>query len=185
MRQISEAIRVKKISDVEVILYQGDITLVVATAIVNAANTSLLGGGGVDGAIHRHAGKKLRTECQELYHKGGCKPGIAKITTGGDLPAQYVIHTVGPVWMDGTKNESQILANCYRNSLLLAKENKIPSIIFPSISTGIFNYPIKKAAEVAKLAVLETIANTSNIKQIGWCLYDEETFKIYKKVWLS
>jgi O-acetyl-ADP-ribose deacetylase (regulator of RNase III) len=121
---------------------QGDITKLATTAIINAANSSLLGGGGVDGAIHRAAGPQLLAECQRIRaRQGGCKTGEAVITTGGRLPAAHVIHTVGPVWNGGHKGEPALLASCYRNSLRLAMENKLASVAFPGISTGIYGYP--------------------------------------------
>ncbi|WP_332874876.1 O-acetyl-ADP-ribose deacetylase [Hymenobacter psoromatis] len=138
---------------------QGDITKMAATAIVNAANSSLLGGGGVDGAIHRAGGPAILEECRKIRaRQGGCKTGEAVITTGGRLPAQYVIHTVGPVWNGGQKGEPELLANCYRNSLRLALENHLDSVAFPGISTGIYGYPRKDAVAIAVREIRQWLA---------------------------
>src|SRR5689334_18756499 len=137
-------------------LVKGDITKIQVDAIVNAANTSLLGGGGVDGAIHRAGGKAILEECRKIRAKqGGCKVGEAVITSGGNLPAKYVIHTVGPVWQGGNANEPALLKSCYLNSLNLATEYSSKSIAFPNISTGIYGYPKKLAAQVAAEAITE------------------------------
>jgi len=157
---------------------KGDITKVTdVQAIVNAANSSLLGGGGVDGAIHRAAGPELLFECRLL---GGCKTGQAKITKGYQLPCDYVIHTVGPVWNGGTKNERELLADCYYNSLTVAMENQIRRIAFPSISTGIYHFPVEQAAKIAVQTVKEFLdKNTGAFDLVEWVLFDDNTKRVY------
>lgn len=160
-------------------LYQGDITKLKVNAIVNAANNSLLGGGGVDGAIHRAAGKKLLEECRKL---NGCETGEAKITKAYALPSEYVIHTVGPVYNGGKYNEAQKLASCYRNSLELAVKKGIQTIAFPNISTGVYGYPKKGAAEIAVKTVSEFLENNSEISEVIFCVFDTENYKLYKEL---
>ena len=157
-------------------LFKGDITKLKVDAIVNAANSSLLGGGGVDGAIHRAAGKELLTECRTL---NGCKTGDAKITKGYNLPAKFVIHTVGPVWHGGKSGEPEKLASCYRRSLEIAVENGIKTIAFPNISTGVYGYPKREAAKIATQTVSAFTENNSEIEQVTFCVFDDENFEIY------
>lgn len=162
---------------------KGDITKSQLECIVNAANTSLLGGGGVDGAIHRAGGKAILDECIKIRNKqGDCPIGAAVITTGGNLQAKHVIHTVGPVWNDGKNNEEEKLRNCYINSLNLAKKNEISSISFPNISTGIYRFPKDLAAEVAIKNVIEFIMSNSSIKHVQFVCFDEDNERIYKEV---
>ncbi len=165
----------------DVSLTQGDITKAQVDAIVNAANSQLIGGGGVDGAIRRAGGDAIEQACAEIRKRdGGCPTGKAVITLGGNLQAQYVIHTVGPVWEDGNSGEPELLASCYRESLRLAADNGIQSIAFPSISTGIYGYPIEKAAVVALTAVNDFIKeNNAAPKKIQFVLFDETTHKHY------
>ena len=162
-------------------LVKGDITKQQTDAIVNAANSSLLGGGGVDGAIHRAGGKAILDECVAIRNRqGGCKTGEAVITTGGNLPAKYVIHTVGPVWNGDKAEKEQLLANAYRNSLKIAIENDIETIAFPNISTGIYHFPKDKAAEIAVTTVREFLNENSSIKKVVFVCFDDENFALYK-----
>ncbi len=162
---------------------KGDITKLNVDAIVNAANTSLLGGGGVDGAIHRAAGKELLDECMTL---NGCKTGEAKITKGYKLPAKYVIHTVGPVWHGGNNNENQLLHNAYHNSLQLAMENHIKTIAFPNISTGVYGFPKPLAAEIALKAINDFCKTYPDaFTEIIFVCFDDENFGIYNKLVIS
>lgn len=160
-------------------LFTGDITTLKVDAIVNAANTSLLGGGGVDGAIHRAAGKELTDECRKL---NGCKTGDAKITKGYKLPAKFVIHTVGPVWHGGDSGEAEKLASCYKRSLEIALENKLKAIAFPNISTGVYGYPKQEAAEIAVNTVEQFLAENQSKLKIIFCVFDSENFEIYRKI---
>ena len=162
-------------------LIKGDITKIEADAIVNAANSSLLGGGGVDGAIHRAGGKAILDACVAIRNKqGGCKTGEAVITTGGNLPATYVIHTVGPVWNGGHKDEPELLANAYRNSLKLAVENGVKTIAFPNISTGIYGYPKAEAAKVAVQTTKDFLADDTSIERATFVCFDDENYALYK-----
>lgn len=161
---------------------QANITKLAVTAIVNAANSSLLGGGGVDGAIHRAAGPQLLAECQQLRaRQGGCKTGEAVITTGGQLPAAHVIHTVGPVWNGGLRREPELLANCYRNSLRLASENKLASVAFPGISTGIYGYPKPAAAAIAVREVQQWLATHEWPQEVVLVAFDEAARHLYEQ----
>lgn len=155
----------------------GDITKESVDAIVNAANTSLLGGGGVDGAIHRAAGPGLLEECKIL---GGCKTGQAKITKGYNLPAKYVIHTVGPVWHGGNKNEESLLADCYINSLKIAKEHGIKTVAFPAISTGAYRFPIDMAAKIAKESIKSFLSQNPEIEKVIFVCFDKKTYDSYQ-----
>ena len=160
-------------------LIQADITKLEVDAIVNAANTSLLGGGGVDGAIHRAAGNELLEECKTL---GGCATGDARITKGYKLPAKFVIHTVGPVWNGGKRNEENLLAQCYQNSLNLAAENNCNSIAFPNISTGVYHFPKQKAAEIAISTVKNFLSENTKINKVYFVCFDDENYNIYKDI---
>ena len=159
-------------------LIQGDITKLEVDAIVNAANKSLLGGGGVDGAIHRAAGPELLEECRTL---NGCETGEAKITKGYNLQALHVIHTVGPVWYRGINNEPQLLANCYKNSLELAVNNKLKTIAFPNISTGVYRFPKEIAASIAIRTVKDFLSKNKQILKVYFVCFDDENYNLYKE----
>ncbi|MEP7319726.1 MAG: O-acetyl-ADP-ribose deacetylase [Panacibacter sp.] len=164
-------------------LVQGDIIKMQVDAVVNAANTSLLGGGGVDGAIHKAGGPKVLEECIAIRNKqGGCKTGEAVITTGGNLAAKYIIHTVGPVWNGGNSNETQLLASAYRNSLLLAIKYSIRTIAFPNISTGIYHFPKQKAAMIAFNTAMEFLKEDIRFTEINFVCFDEENYIIYESL---
>ena len=161
---------------------QGDITTYRVDAIVNAANRTLLGGGGVDGAIHRAAGPELLEECRTL---GGCETGEAKLTKGYRLPARFVIHTPGPIWYEGTRGEAQLLKNSYENSLRLAEENGCESVAFPSISTGVFRYPLDEAAKIAVETIEEFLKTAKSVKRVTMVCFDERTKAAYEQAKLA
>jgi O-acetyl-ADP-ribose deacetylase (regulator of RNase III) len=160
-------------------LFQGDITKLRVDAIVNAANHTLLGGGGVDGAIHRAAGNELLTECKTLM---GCETGEAKITKGYNLPSKFVIHTVGPIWKGGSKKEAEKLESCYQKSLELAIKNNIKTIAFPNISTGVYGYPKEDAATIAIKTIRSFLNNHAEIEELIFCVFDETNYKIYQNL---
>jgi O-acetyl-ADP-ribose deacetylase (regulator of RNase III) len=160
-------------------IIQGDITKIKVDAIVNAANSSLLGGGGVDGAIHRAGGPAILEDCKKIRAKqGGCKTGEAVITGAGNLPVKYVIHTVGPVWNGGQKGEPEKLANCYSGSLRLAIENDCKTVAFPNISTGVYGYPKEAAAKIAFRTVVDFLAGNEQIEKIVFVCFDEDNYKL-------
>jgi O-acetyl-ADP-ribose deacetylase len=170
---------VKRESDNRIKILRGDITRLDVDAIVNAANTTLLGGGGVDGAIHRSAGPELLAECRTL---GGCRPGEAKITRGYRLPARFVIHTVGPVWRGGKQREAETLANCYQSSLQLAVENGIKTIAFSAISCGAYGYPIPDAAQIAVKTTRDFLATKDQIDKVTFVLWGEDIYDAYRQL---
>jgi O-acetyl-ADP-ribose deacetylase (regulator of RNase III) len=157
----------------------GDITKLNVDAIVNAANTSLLGGGGVDGAIHRAAGTELSEYNKKL---GGCPTGEAKISPGFKLPAKYIIHTVGPIWNGGNNNEDELLANCYQNSLKLAADNNIKTIAFPSISTGVYRFPVERASKIAVKEAKDFLEKNPSIEKIIFVCFDDKTYEEYERI---
>jgi O-acetyl-ADP-ribose deacetylase len=169
----------KKNQETKIEIIQGDITKLDVNAIVNAANTTLLGGGGVDGAIHRAAGTELLSECRTL---GGCRPGEAKITRGFRLPARFVIHTVGPVWRGGKHHEPETLANCYQSSLQLAVENGLKTIAFPAISCGAYGYPIPEAAQIALKTTRDFLTIQSRIDKVIFVLCGEDIYDAYRQL---
>ena len=160
-------------------IHKGDITKLSVDAIVNAANTSLLGGAGVDGAIHRAAGPKLLEYNKKL---GGCPTGEARISPGFNLPAKHVISTVGPVWNGGNRNEDELLANCYRNSLRIAVENNIKTIAFPSISTGVYRFPVERASKIAVKEVKDFLDKNPSIEKVIFVCFDDKTYDVYKNI---
>ena len=160
----------------------GDITKLRVDAIVNAANTSLLGGGGVDGAIHRAAGPELLEECRSL---GGCKTGEAKITKGYQLPARYVIHTVGPIWRGGQAREAELLRDCYRNSLALAEKYAVYSVAFSSISTGAYGFPVQRAAGIATSAVRDWLTGSTKVREIIFVCFSKPDYDVYQRLLAS
>jgi len=162
---------------------KGDITVITVDAIVNAANSSLMGGGGVDGAIHRAGGPVIHDECMKIANaRGGCPTGEAVITKAGNLPAKYVIHTVGPVWRGGTSREDELLSGAYINSLKLAAEHNVKTISFPNISTGIYGFPKERAANIAIKTVNDFFKNNNVIEEVLFVCYDSENFELYKKL---
>jgi O-acetyl-ADP-ribose deacetylase len=172
-----------KINQSKLSLVQEDITRQKTEAIVNAANSGLMGGGGVDGAIHKAGGPAILEECRQIVARQGRLPaGEAVITTGGKLPAKYVIHTVGPIWRGGSSGEAETLGSAYRESLKLAAENGLTSIAFPSISTGAYGYPLAEAAGVAVRAVISFLKENTSIKEVVFVLFDRVTYEAYKNV---
>jgi len=168
------------VSQTKLVLKQGDITLEETDAIVNAANSSLMGGGGVDGAIHRAGGQAILEECRKIRRdKGELPTGEAVLTTGGNLKARFVIHTVGPVWHGGTRNEDRLLGNAYRNSLAVAVQHHIKSVAFPSISTGIYGFPIERASKIAFSSVAEFARKDHQVQEIRFIVFSQSDYEVY------
>lgn len=164
-------------------IVQGDITTMKVDAIVNAANTSLLGGGGVDGAIHRAGGPDILEECRAIRaRQGSCPTGEAVITTAGRMPSKYVIHTVGPVWNGGSKGEDELLANCYRNSFRIANENGITTIAFPAISTGVYKFPVERATRIAITETITALSKYDRIVKVFFACFGHEVYKSYTAI---
>ncbi len=173
----------KRSGENRISLIKGDITKLDTDAIANAANSSLLGGGGVDGAIHKAGGRQILEECMAIRNKqGGCKTGEAVITSGGLLKARFIIHTVGPVWNGGSNDEDRLLENCYVNSLKLAEENKIKTIAFPNISTGVYRFPKDRAASIAVAAVSNYLSKNESIEKVIFVCFDEENYQLYSNL---
>lgn len=167
----------------QISILKGDITQIAVDAIINAANTSLLGGGGVDGAIHRRGGAAILAECQKIRAKqGGCAVGEAVITTAGNLPAKYVIHTVGPTWFNGEKNEPILLENAYRNSFKLADHLGLKTIAFPNISTGIYRFPKQLAAQIAFKVINDELKQSQSVQEVIFVCFDDENFNLYQSL---
>ena len=167
----------------QISILKGDITQIAVDAIINGANTSLLGGGGVDGAIHRRGGAAILAECQKIRAKqGGCAVGEAVITTAGNLPAKYVIHTVGPTWFNGEKNEPILLENAYRNSFKLADHLGLKTIAFPNISTGIYRFPKQLAAQIAFKVINDELKQSQSVQEVIFVCFDDENFNIYQSL---
>lgn len=167
----------------QISILKGDITQIAVDAIINAANTSLLGGGGVDGAIHRRGGAAILAECQKIRAKqGGCAVGEAVITIAGNLPAKYVIHTVGPTWLNGEKNEPILLENAYRNSFKLADHLGLKTIAFPNISTGIYRFPKQLAAQIAFKVINDELKQSQSVQEVIFVCFDDENFNIYQSL---
>jgi O-acetyl-ADP-ribose deacetylase len=172
---VTELVTSRRLHGVDLDVVVADITRLEVDAIVNAANSSLLGGGGVDGAIHRAAGPALLSECRDL---GGCEPGDAKITAGHRLPARHVIHTVGPIWQGGGAREDDVLASCYRRSLELAAEHGLRRVAFPAISTGVYGFPAERAAEIA-VATVQRLASPERLDQVIFCCFSEASARLH------